>query len=690
MFNKLKDKQYIITLFAAVLLIAICARLVKLQLVMGETYKTQSENRLMSSVTIAAPRGLILDRYGRELVTNSQGYSVQIQRRDITNGELNDVILSLTTLFNANGEEYTDTLPITDKNFDFKYTDYDKETRKQKIAEFKKSVNADEKSSAYDIIEMLAEKYDIDKRYTDEQLRKIVGVRYEMELKGFSVTSPYTMANDISLETVTQIKENTDIYKNVSVNTTPVRKYPYGSLASHILGRVGGIYREEYEKLKDKNYGMNDVIGKDGIEKCLEEYLKGTDGKSSFVQSVKENSKTEKNDIPARQGNNVVLTIDAKLQQTAEEALKDRIAAIKLKGQKSKKHTGLDAGGGAVVVLDIQSGEVLAMASYPTFNISDFDKDYDKLRADKLNPMFNRAISGVYAPGSVFKMLTAIAGLETDAITTSEVIVDKGQYEYYGQKFNCWIYTDQHITHGPMTVSTALQNSCNYYFYEVGRRIGYKVMYDYGTKFGLGQLTGIELDGESKGVLANEDYKKANFNEIWYPGDNLQMAIGQSYNLFTPIQIANYIATIANGGSRYKVHLTKSVRNAYTNESVMEYKPQVLNNIEMKQSTINAVTYGMRLVSGEEGTAAIFADFPINVCSKTGSAQVAKGSANGVFASYAPYENPQIAVVAVVENAGSGSALAPIAKTIYEQYFKLNGEQNEIKQSDFSINRLVQ
>ncbi len=689
MFFKFKDKQFVLTIVAFILIFLIAVRLVDLQVVKGDSYAVQSDNRLMSTVTISAPRGLILDRYGRELVTNSQGYSVQIIKNDITYDEINDVILSLVELFNKNGERYNDSLPIDYEVIDYTFKNYTAEERELKIADFLKKLELDGDLDATGVIKYLAKKYKIDDRYTIEQLRVITGVRYDMEQRSFSEMTPYTISPDVSLETVTIIKEQSEKFKNVNVNTTPIREYPYGTLASHILGRVGVIYSEEYEKLKDKNYGMNDMIGKDGIEKSLESQLKGTDGKSNFIQSLDKDGKTVLNQKAARQGNNVVLTIDASLQKTAEEALKDTIANIKAKAIREDKKTGRDAGGGAVVVLDIHTGEVLAIASYPTFTIKTFDRDYNELSSNSLNPMFNRAISGIYAPGSVFKMLTAIAGLEEELVTTNEVIEDKGVYEYFDQKFKCWIYTDQGRTHGKIKLSTALQNSCNYYFYEIGKRLGYKKMYDYGKKFGLGELTGIELEGESKGVLANEEYKKLNFDEIWYPGDNLQMAIGQSYNLFTPIQIANYIATIANGGTRYKVHLTKSIRDAYSNELVQEYKPEVLNKIEMKQSTLDAVTYGMRLVSGEEGTAAIFADFPINVCSKTGSAQVSKGSANGVFASYAPYEEPQIAVVAVVENAGSGSALAPIAKTIYEKYFKLNDDTRSEPLKDLSVNKLI-
>ncbi len=682
-----QNKRFILNIFVILLFCAIFFRLVKLQVVKGEDYREQSENRLTSQEIIEAPRGLIMDRNGKPLVTNKQGFAVEIYKSGISGDELNDVILKLTSLFNLSGEKYADSLPIEKDNSDFKYKSYDGEERQKKILSFIKSIGGGENYSPLDCVKLLSKKYKIDNRYSDAQLRTIVGVRYEMEQRGFSVSVPFTIANGVSLDTVSKIEENSQTYKNVRVITKPVREYTYKGVASHLLGRVGIIYKEEYEALKSSNYGMNDMIGKDGLEKKLEKYLKGVNGIKNTLQTIDETG-FQTTDIPAKSGNNVILTIDIELQKTAEKALSDTIAQIKRNGLTKKNNVGLDVGGGAVVVTDVNSGEILALANYPTYNIETFDDDYDSLLNNKLNPMFNRAISGIYAPGSVFKILTSIAALEEKAITKNEVIEDKGVYEYYDKKFNCWIWTESRDTHGRVTVETAIQNSCNYFFYEVGKRLGQQKMYKYGKEFGLGEITGIELDGESKGVLANSEYKKVNFDTPWYPGDDLQMAIGQSYNLFTPVQISNYIATFANGGTRYKPHLTKNIRNKYTGETLVSDEPIILNKVEMSDETYKTVTHGMRLVSEQDGTASIFADFPVEVCSKTGSAQVSKGSANGVFASYAPYKNPQISVAIVVENAGSGAALAPIAKTIYEKYFDLFGE-NESPDKDSELKNVL-
>ncbi len=524
---------------------------------------------------------------------------------------------------------------------------------------------------------ILSEKYGLDNRYTKKELRDIISVRYEMTTRNFSSANPFTFSSDVSMRTVSAIEENTDLYSGLKVKSAPVRNYVYPTLASHILGRVGIIYQEEYETLKDKGYGLNSIIGKDGIEKILETQIKGTDGKKSVSLSVGQDPIIK--ETPAVSGNNAMLTIDIDLQLAAEKALENTIESIRANSYKRADNAGSDVGGGAVVVQDVETGEILAMASYPDFNIETFNRDYNNLSKDKSNPLLNRAISGVYPPGSVFKMLTTIAAMEEKVISDSTIIEDKGVYDYYDQKFNCWIYTDTGGTHGAMNASNALKNSCNYFYYEVGKRLGVEKLVEYGRKMNLGQKTGIELEGEAGGVLANPEYKKLNFNEIWYPGDTLQMSIGQSYNLFTPIQLAGYTSTIANRGTIYQPYLTKCIRDSKTGKVISETSPKVKSTLSISDATYNAVTLGMRLVSYDGTASSVFANYPIDVCSKTGSAQINGGSANGVFVSYAPYNNPKIAISIVVESAGSGSITAPIAKAIYDEYFKLSPRNSDDK-----------
>ena len=674
---KLKDKYFVLSAIAVLMFMMLFVRLIKLQIVDADMYLAKSQSYLSSEEVIGAPRGKILDRYGRPIVTNRLGFSVAFANANLSNDELNDLILNTIKLFNSNNDDHIDTFPIVYENgeYIFKYNNLTGDDLETKVRNTKFNLGISDNLNASECVNALVDKFGVDNRYTPEELRDILAVRYEMIYRNFSSANPFTFASDVSMQTVSAIEENKDLYIGLKVSSSPVRNYVYGNVAAHILGRVDIIYQEEYEELKDEGYGLNAIIGKDGMEKILEKSIRGTDGKKSFSQRVGEEPKIT--ETPAIPGNNAMLTIDIDLQLAAENALKNTIESIKANSWKKTDNAGSDVGGGSVVVQDVETGEILAMASYPSFDPDNFTKDYTRLSKDKSNPLLNRAISGAYPPGSVFKMLTTIAALEEQAVTDQTIIVDEGVYEYYDQKFNCWIYTDTGGTHGPMDAANALKNSCNYYYYEVGKRLGVDKLVEYGRKMNLGEKTGIELEGEIGGVLANPEYKELNFNEVWYPGDTLQMAIGQSYNLFTPLQLATYTSTIANRGTIYKPYLTKCIRNSQTGELVSETSPQVKNTISIKDSTYNAVALGMRLVSYDGTASSVFAGYPIEVCSKTGSSQVNGGSANGVFVSYAPYTNPKIAISIVIENAGSGSVTAPIAKEIYNEYFKLNPKSTE-------------
>ena len=677
MFSRLKDKYFILSVITVLMFVFLVIQLVKLQVVDSKEYLAKSNSYLSREEVIPAPRGKILDRYGRAIVSNRLGFSVSFSNGNLSDDELNDLILNAVQLFKKNEDKYIDTFPIAfrDDEYVFEYGDLEGDSLDTKVRNCKFALGISDNFNPAQCIEALKEKFSLDDRYTPSEIRDIVAVRYEMLTRGFSSANPFTFSSDVSIQSVSAIEENKDIYMGLKVSNAPVRDYVHGSLAAHMLGRVGIIYQDEYEELKNDGYGMNDIIGKDGMEKILEKKIKGTDGKRSVVQSVGEDPKVT--EVAAIPGNNVMLTIDLDLQKVAEQALMETIESIKESSVYKVNQTGKDVGGGAVVVQDVETGEILAMASYPTFDPTTFNRDYETLSTDAAKPLFNRAISGAYPPGSVFKMLTTIAALEEEVVTPSSIIVDEGKYEYYDQVFNCWIYTDEGITHGAMDAANALKNSCNYYYYEVGKRLGIDKLVEYGKKMTLGEKTGIELEGEVAGVLASSEYKERTFNEVWYPGDTLQMAIGQSYNLFTPLQLANYTSTIANRGKIFKPFITKSIRDSKTGELVEETKPTVKSTVNISDETYEAVTLGMRLVSYEGTASSIFGDYPIETCSKTGSAQVNGGSANGVFVSYAPYRNPKISVAVVIESAGSGSITAPIVKAIYNEYFKLNPRSSE-------------
>ena len=478
--------------------------------------------------------------------------------------------------------------------------------------------------------------------------------------------------------------------------SVPQRYYISDDFACHILGYVSKINTTEYAKLKDGGYTINSMIGKAGVEESMENYLKGIDGVKKVVTDSLGNVTSETVTKEAESGNNVTLTIDYRIQNVVENALKSTLQNLK-SGALSKNPIP-EAQSGSCVVLDVETGEVLAMSSYPTYNINSFingikTEQWNSLINDVQKPMFNRAISGTYSPGSTYKMLMGIAGLEAGGITVDELYTDPGIYPYAYQP-KCWIYTAHHITHGTINLAGALKGSCNGYFYEVGRRIGIEEIVKWAKNFGLGQKTGIELSGEASGNIAGDGAK------TWSLGDTLSASIGQSTNLFTPIQLANYISAIANGGTLNKVSLIKNVGNDIKSVSLtdvanyskeftgVDFKTKELN---IDSSYINAIKEGMYAVTTETGgTAAdIFADSKVEVAGKTGTAQVSSGANNAIFVGFAPYDNPKIAVVAIVEHGDEGYYLAPMVKEITNAYFDIytNDAQKE-KTQDIVLNKI--
>ena len=668
--SKNKINRYNIIIVIVILLtVLIFAKLFNLQVVKGVTYREQSEKRLLKSTTITASRGEITDRYGRPLVTSRMGFNLVAYKEYIEKENLNQLILDTINILEQYDVSYYDTLPIShDGEFNFDSPAYSGESVEKNIAEFKEDYDFDKSMTAKQILSELIKKYEIDSKYSAEEKRKIAGVRFEMELRSFNSSTPYTIATDVPMEVVSYIREQNEMFVGINVSVEPIRVNVNGTIASHILGRVGRIYKEEYDILRDKGYGMNDTLGKDGIEKIMEEYLKGTDGVQSIEQSIDGRTLKVLETQEAIPGNNVVLTIDLELQKIAEQSLADTIRAM------STNPESYGANAGAVAVVDVNSGEILAIASYPTFNQNTFNEDYKSLLENDAKPMWNRAISGTYAPGSTFKMLTAVAALESGVTNTKEVINDLGIYRYYESSNYtpaCWIYTDTGRTHGNQNVAQAIENSCNYYFYEVGRRMGIDTLTEYGKKFGLGEYTGIELSGESKGIFASREYREK-IDSIWYPGDTLQASIGQSDHLFTPIQLANYVATLANGGTRYSLHLIKEVKSEADSKIIMKNNPVVVDKVDISDENYKVIIEGMKAVS-ETGTASnVFAGYPIPVGGKTGTASVPVGTANALFVAVAPLDDPQIAIAIVVEHGGHGNYVAPIAKNIISYYMQLN------------------
>ena len=656
-----RRRVYVLLGFFCAFLVLFFAVLYDAQVVHGSENRARSITSNTASETVTASRGIITDRNGKVLVSNRLAYTLVVDKSSFGKDEaaLNDAIWQLIQLCQEQGVTWNDTLPMT--------TGSSPQLTSKSLTESFREYLDDNKlptdGGSAEVLAAMRKLYKVDDSYTDAQARLIVGVRYELDGR-----SSYTFAEDVSTELLGRITDGK--YRGVTIKTAAARVYNT-KLAAHILGTVGAIWQEEwrsdestgYVGYADKGYNMNDLVGKDGVEKAFEEYLHGKDGKRLITTDENGKITGELYTREPQPGGTVALTIDIDLQQVVEDTLASTIQGMIDKDSNER--------GGAAAVIQVGTGEVLAMASYPTYDLETFNQDYDELVKDERLPMFNRATQGVYAPGSTFKLCTSVAALEEGIITPSTIIEDKGIYTYYvDPQPMCWIWRQAHTTHGRINVSQAIVDSCNYFYYEVGRLTGIKKLDEYATAFGLGQSTGIEI-GDVSGVLASPEWAESHDQE-WTDGQTITAAIGQSYNLFTPLQLANYVATLVSGGEHYEAHLLKNVKS-YDNSRVIDvYGKGPLNDLNISDSTMAAVTKGMHDLTYDSLRSA-FSRCVVEAGAKTGSAQVGTDIANGTFVAYAPYDDPEIAIAIVVEKGGSGSLLANAAVDIINAWFTRDG-----------------
>lgn len=627
------------------------------QILHGSENRARSISSNATSEVVPASRGIITDRNGKVLVSNRLAYTLVFDRSGFTgDASLNDAILRLIRLCQETGTAWNDTLPIAQTGSFLRCTNDRSESFTQYLEKNKLTATA----AGRQLIAEMRALYHVDESLSEKDARLVIGVRYELHSR-----DSYTFAEDVSSEVLSLITDGR--YEGVSIRTASARVYNT-TLAAHILGTIGPIWQEEwssnektgYVGYADKGYSMNDLVGKDGVEKAFEEYLRGTDGRRLITTDEDGKLTGELYTREPQPGGTVALTLDIDLQADVERALAQTITGMIDEDSNER--------GGAAAVVSVGSGEVLALASYPTYDLSTFNEDYEDLVADERLPMFNRATQGTYAPGSTFKMCTAVAALESGIITPSSIIQDRGIYTYYRDpQPMCWVYRQGGSTHGRINVTQAITVSCNYFFYEVGRLTGIRTLDSYASQFGLGQSTGIEI-GDSSGVLASPEWADSH-NREWTDGQTITAAIGQSYNLFTPLQLANYIATLVGGGEHYQAHLLKNVKEYDNSRLLYVYDDEPLNTVEMSGSTVEAVTKGMHELTVSGGVAFAFRDCVVSAGAKTGSAQVGTDIANGVFVAYAPYEDPEIAVAIVIEKGGSGAALATAAVEIINSWF---------------------
>ena len=655
--------------FIMVISLIFAGRLYNLQIVNGEGYRQKSEQSLLNPTVVKASRGEMFDRFGRAMVTNRMGFSIRFDYTAFDRENQGTIILNLVKMCNQYDQQYFDSLPISFEQ-PFAYIENEDGTIRDqvKLENYLKPRKLTIEQDPAVLLGQLKDKYKLE-GFTDQELRLVLGVIYEMWQRDFAKTIPYTFATDISIELVTQVEERHREMSGVSIAIDPIREYKTQS-AAHVLGRIGVIYKEEYAPLKEKGYKMTDIVGKDGLERVLEDYLRGEDGINSIETDVSGQITQVYGTKEPKPGNNAILTLDLNLQEVAERSLAETIERLRVEGAANPRYGGHDAKAGSVVVLNVKNNDVLVMASAPTYNLETYTQDYNNIVANKASPLVNRSISGLYEPGSTFKMVTSVAALEEGIITPTETIQDKGKFtKYTSYQPECGVYRTNGTTHGHVNVSDALKVSCNYFYYDVGDKLGIDNIDRYARMFGLGEYTGIELENEKKGTRSNKETKAALHDQAWFPGDTLQVAIGQLDNRFTPLQLACYTSALANKGTLYKPHLLKSVRSFDNQQIIFTTQPEVVSRIDMSDSTMNAVLAGMADVTSDGTAANVFRDYPIKVAGKTGSAQVTGGSANAVFVAFAPYENPEIAIAIVVEHGGQGNRIAPIARDIFDAYF---------------------
>jgi len=659
-----------------------------LQIVKGEEYYEQSRNSIVTTQTVTAARGSILDRYGRVLVTNRNCNNIIINVQEMfyadgmDDAKSNEAILKLANTVLEYGDTYTDELPITMES-PFEYTDISDEQRVRLNAWLNEN-GLDEDASAIEVMAKMRTRYRIDNSYTSEETRRIAGIRYEINVRYLIHTSDYIFAEDVSMELITTLMESG--VPGFEIQSSYVRDYNT-EYAAHILGYIGKMDGVETEKYVKQGYSYNALVGKDGAEHAFEDELHGIDGEARITST---SSGVVTSTVYTKQpepGNHVYLTIDIRLQEAAENALNRFIVPENEKREQANFQIETYGGaeddkkqlitGAAAVAVEVKTGEPLAIASWPTYDVSTLLENFTEISQSENKPLFNRALMGAYAPGSTFKPVTAISALDLGKIATTTVIECLGIFTKYakaedgGYAPKCWIYGSG--THGAISVTEAITVSCNYFFYEVGDMMNIDQLDVYAKLFGLGESTGIELAEETGNMSSKETHMEL-FGVDWYLGDMLQASIGQSDSVFTPLQMAEYCATLANGGTRHSAAILKSVRSFDYSQTVFQPEEEVLSQIDTDPKYFEAVQLGMYGVANDWSNtevSAVFAGCDYSVAAKTGTAQLGeKKTNNAVFICYAPYEDPEIAVAVVIEKGSTGSSVAQVAKEILDYYFE--------------------
>ena len=671
--------------FCALVLVLVFAlyvyRLYDWQIKNGASWLATADNSTQATVTMTAARGEILDVNGEPLAVNRTGYAVTLnwpymrqETMEETVRQENETIRQLVALLDEWGEAWTDVFPIVYENGAYAFTEgADQEITTLKSRDY---ANVNSYATAAECMDSLVEKYEVAEGYTPQEVRDIVAVRYNMTKNQFGVSHPYTFAEDVSLETVTILSENTQRLPGVSIEVTTTREYQNTSLMPHIIGRMGKFssmeeWQSTYEAL---GYSFDDSIGISGVESAFESVLRGEDGEKLVEMTSLGSLASETVTKAPEAGDTVYLTLDSRIQAVANASLAENITAAREHGEylnsinsdgRSQYH-GEDCFTGGAVLMDVKTGAVLAAGTYPTYDLVQAQEDasyYAALANDEQGtPLVNKAFNGTFAPGSCFKPAVAAAALEEGVITNSTAITCNHYYTRFtnGSTVNAptclgW--------HGTITLRTALEKSCNVFFFETGYQLGISAMNLYCKRFGLGVKTGIEI-GESAGTLAGPESR-----DVWYQGETLNAAIGQSDNAFTPLQLCTYAATLANNGNRPRATIISKITD-YTRETVKEeLTPEIVENVGVSQENLDYVKAGMEAVITDGAVSAGLKNYPVQIAGKTGTAEWTNGSDNVAFIGYAPADDPQVAVAVVLEHGSTGTYCQNVVEDLLDAYF---------------------
>ncbi|MBE6588046.1 MAG: hypothetical protein E7647_06500 [Ruminococcaceae bacterium] len=690
-------RYIVIGAFYVIVCLIFVARLINIQIAGQDYYsETYHDGYFYRSVPIQAQRGEIFDRNGNVLVSNTYTYNLYLDAGSLTADQNSRNLFILDLLEKAEALGEYDGFELPDQPFEkkdgkwgfdkvFMATAYGRRfTRLLTDLGFEQDDSEKggwEKADKEEIRETLLDRYGITDedgklRYSEEDCELIFAIRLDMELSYFSTAEPYTLVKDIGIRYITAVTEGT--VRGIGISCTASRVYNYPGYASHMLGRTGKIMAEKAEYYTDKGYKLNAIVGTSGVEEAFEDYLHGEDGILTIVEDEYGNVVDTYVSKEPKPGQDVYLTIDINLQIAAENALKSNIELIVANGEADDRElSGEDANAGALSAIEKDTGAVLALASYPTYNLATFNEDYATLREDENSPLFFRALEGTYAPGSTFKPGVAVAALQEGIISPWTEIYTEGQYTFYDDfQPSCWIYSQRYGygRHGSINVSEAIQVSCNYFFFDIGRQLTISNITKYCKGYGLGQPTGIELP-EKTGILAGPAHRESTGN-TWYDGDTLAAAIGQSDHLFNPLQISVYVATMLNGGTRYSAHLLHEVRE-YDGTVVYTAAPEVVDSVPLDATAVSTVKYAMKDVTENGSAARVFVNYPITIGGKTGTAQVTKtASDNALFTAFAPFDDPEIVTTCIIERGANGTDAGFAIRDLFDQYFGLNKDED--------------